>query len=1071
VNSKPGDQFELKGKGANAQGVTTENGFLVRAGSIARKEIVPSGADSVTPVRKRLLLEGVLIDDGDSLRFVNDYLFDSPSGAAAAVLGRTANGWIEWKNADGEMLSKVKRVSRDGRTPLLTDSQKQQVAEKHQELVNEGKLPPQQQLDREYARFRERFGPSVLSGLNGEALLNLMHDHSNHDSLVYWLEFKNDEEFETRRFGSIAGGSALKFRVFRRKETGTWQAGGEKANRPVDITTEEAIEYARTHRDQLLRGVELLEELPENASDDDYAQLQDQMDELAPDVSRLAWGHKYFSLLFPDKLDDYHSPEWQRYILLKLLQLPPEGEEMVKPFSTDDLPSEEPKLLSIAVDERAEKLLFATTNSIYLADLTGQENPIEWTKIGDVADPRKSASVQCLPRHPSLPDTCFGLLIKGTEIVLWNLTTNAKIGKIDVSDGEIEDLKVAAIDGEQPRFIGIVRQDHVNLHLVDFSIEKQSVRILGAKSQVTPEDGWRIHDSSISANGSHVVVQLVHQDELNNDPSYQLILYSIVPATNPDDVQPNEELDDENVGDEVPQTESEPDDSSTDTDVMPNETEPAQNELQEKKEEAPWKLVACDRILRPGQVAQALRLVSDGPAPPTAFVLEDKLTKIGFQNLSVRLTGEAIAHLAMTKTESPKLLVALERKDFDVFPADLSGNAERIETETPIRSWTVASHEDFFVTAFESKLQFWTQSDLSKTVAVDLTDIANVVALSPDDERLYVAVSQGSDETQLIKVFETDQFTELQQFASDGLDEIVGLVPFRSSSKSKGDKIVSSTVGGKVQDWEERLTPVLRLGSHPGAVYSSEFSSDGKFIVTGCADGAIRVWKARAPDQGSLEFSFAPKGGTAEKSNDSEDSAISDDSDGASSILEAADASKPGCVYGIAVDSSSPTLRIVAVNQGGNLFAWSPPSNLKVKSHQVTNGPPLYRVTVQPNGNLVAVGSGVDPKGNSLDRQDMMRITLHNRDTLDKLDEAEQLAPWPSNSIYGLKFSDDGSRIAAVDIHGKIAVWDANMPTTEAKTERLPDKVSARALAWHPTMHDTFSIAGSDGAIYVYQVK
>ena len=47
------------------------------------------------------------------------------------------------------------------------------------------------------------------------------------------------------------------------------------------------------------------------------------MDELAPDVSRLAWGHKYFSLLFPNKLDDYHSPEWQRFILLKLLQLPP----------------------------------------------------------------------------------------------------------------------------------------------------------------------------------------------------------------------------------------------------------------------------------------------------------------------------------------------------------------------------------------------------------------------------------------------------------------------------------------------------------------------------------------------------------------------------------------------------------------------------------------------------------------------------------------------------------------------------------------------------------------------------
>ena len=38
----------------------TDDGFLVRAGALARKEIVPSAVDSVTPVRKRLLSEGVL---------------------------------------------------------------------------------------------------------------------------------------------------------------------------------------------------------------------------------------------------------------------------------------------------------------------------------------------------------------------------------------------------------------------------------------------------------------------------------------------------------------------------------------------------------------------------------------------------------------------------------------------------------------------------------------------------------------------------------------------------------------------------------------------------------------------------------------------------------------------------------------------------------------------------------------------------------------------------------------------------------------------------------------------------
>jgi 5-methylcytosine-specific restriction enzyme B len=51
-----------------------------------------------------------------------------------------------------------------------------------------------------------------------------MHAHGNRDSLVIWLEFKNDEEFPAI-FGSIAGGSALKFGIYRSKETGAWMTG------------------------------------------------------------------------------------------------------------------------------------------------------------------------------------------------------------------------------------------------------------------------------------------------------------------------------------------------------------------------------------------------------------------------------------------------------------------------------------------------------------------------------------------------------------------------------------------------------------------------------------------------------------------------------------------------------------------------------------------------------------------------------------------------------------------------------------------------------------------------------
>jgi 5-methylcytosine-specific restriction protein B len=319
------DEYELKGPDADAKGVFTENGFIVKAGSLARREIAPSGK-SVVSMHQRLLAEGVLKEQQGKLRFTRDHLFNSPSGAAAAVLGRTANGWISWKRPDGQTLSEVKRISRDEQQQLLSEGIRTSIKERHRQLMDECKLPSLEQLEREYRLFREHFGPSVLRGMDGEALLSYMHDHSRKDSLVYWLEWKNDGEFQTRRLGSIAGGSALKFRIFRRKETGTWQAGGEKGNRPKDISLEEAIEYARSHRDQLIRGYEILEALSDVATDEDYAELQDQLDEVAPDVSRLAWGHKYFSIMFPQKLDDYHIPSYQRFHLLKLLQLPPEGD-------------------------------------------------------------------------------------------------------------------------------------------------------------------------------------------------------------------------------------------------------------------------------------------------------------------------------------------------------------------------------------------------------------------------------------------------------------------------------------------------------------------------------------------------------------------------------------------------------------------------------------------------------------------------------------------------------------------------------------------------------------------------
>ncbi|MGH7471086.1 MAG: hypothetical protein ACRENP_24315 [Longimicrobiales bacterium] len=83
--------------------------------------------------------------------------------------------------------------------------------------------------------------------------------------MVYWLEFKDDEEFPAV-FGSIAGGNALKFGVYKRSETGTWVAG--QMNSPREVTVAEAVEIAQQHRDQFLHAAEAIAKIPPEAGDE-----------------------------------------------------------------------------------------------------------------------------------------------------------------------------------------------------------------------------------------------------------------------------------------------------------------------------------------------------------------------------------------------------------------------------------------------------------------------------------------------------------------------------------------------------------------------------------------------------------------------------------------------------------------------------------------------------------------------------------------------------------------------------------------------------------------------------------
>ncbi len=110
-----GDIFFCKSAGIDGRGLYTPEGFVILKGSVGRRANVPSiQGTSDERFRQKLVETGVMKEEGETVVFQKDHLFNSPSMALIALLGRTANGWKEWKDTAGKSLDEVKRSGPEG---------------------------------------------------------------------------------------------------------------------------------------------------------------------------------------------------------------------------------------------------------------------------------------------------------------------------------------------------------------------------------------------------------------------------------------------------------------------------------------------------------------------------------------------------------------------------------------------------------------------------------------------------------------------------------------------------------------------------------------------------------------------------------------------------------------------------------------------------------------------------------------------------------------------------------------------------------------------------------------------
>lgn len=168
--------------------------FLVHAGSPVRPEVVPSFPAQMSSsyrFRQRLIDEGSIVESTTwpgYLEASRDILCSSPSAAAEILVGRSSNGWVEWKTGDGrplaDFLTQVRTAS--NRTWLVRGSNVSGV-----DLVQRLWLP-EERVSVAAGRLRE----GVVQGVSKDQLRGFVEEDYE-STATYTQKLRLVEEFHT----------------------------------------------------------------------------------------------------------------------------------------------------------------------------------------------------------------------------------------------------------------------------------------------------------------------------------------------------------------------------------------------------------------------------------------------------------------------------------------------------------------------------------------------------------------------------------------------------------------------------------------------------------------------------------------------------------------------------------------------------------------------------------------------------------------------------------------------------------------------------------------------------------
>lgn len=94
-------------RGGKASGIQTSEGFVVFENAQIADPVVKSYPKTMKKLRVELIENAIIEEIKGNYFLTKDYVFSSPSTAAMIVMGRSANGLVEWKTENGKILREI----------------------------------------------------------------------------------------------------------------------------------------------------------------------------------------------------------------------------------------------------------------------------------------------------------------------------------------------------------------------------------------------------------------------------------------------------------------------------------------------------------------------------------------------------------------------------------------------------------------------------------------------------------------------------------------------------------------------------------------------------------------------------------------------------------------------------------------------------------------------------------------------------------------------------------------------------------------------------------------------------